>query len=651
MNNYAAAAMLLVSLQLGFASSKEKEAPSWVSEVATRPIPAYSGKVPAAVLLNEQRVTLDPSGMVDTVTRHAVKILNHDGKREAEVIEGYEKGGRQVKELRAWLVAPGGFTKTYEKGSVEDLGAYSDELYNDYRLRRIKANNAEIGAVFVYESEVVEKANDAQDVFAFQVSLPEIESRYSVTVPAGWTATGTLLNHAPISPTVEANTYTWSLKDLPFREKEEGAPNLIGTAPLLAVDFHPPVGVTDPPAFKNWSDVSRWHTDLAASQADISPEIAAKVRELTGGASREYDKIRALGQYVQKVRYVEIAMDLAHNGGYRPHPASEVFAKQYGDCKDKANLLRAMLKSAGIQSYLVAIYSGDRTYVKKDWASPSQFNHMIIAIQVSDATKGPTVIDSPAGRLLLFDPTDYLTPMGDLPSYEQGSYALVCAGAKGDIARMPVVAPEANTLTQNLDATLDSSGKLTGSLLMQAQGQAARNERIRHDVQPEQYKSEMERYFAYYAKNASITNLQANDAFDQNRFTAKMEFASDQYAQLMQNRMLVFTPAIIETSARHFPAVKERVEPIVLNGRVYQKKVSIKLPEGFSVDELPSPFHAEASFAQFKINFRQEAGRLIIEEELRTEAVTLPASDYASVKKFFDSVLGANNQQAVLIKN
>jgi hypothetical protein len=645
----AAAFFCLSSLLL--ASSKEKEAPSWVTEVATRQLPAYSGKVPAAVLLNEQKVTLDSAGMMDTITRHAVKILTHAGKSQAQIVESYEKGGRQVKQLHAWLVAPGGFVKTYEKASVEDLGSYSDELYDDMRMRRIKADNPEIGAVFVYESEVLEKATTAEDAFAFQTSLPELEARYSITVPAGWKASGTVLNHDPVTPVIDGATYTWTLKNLPFRESEEAAPQLFGTAPVLAVNLLPPAGTTDPPAFKNWADVSRWHTDIAAPQAAISPDMAAKVRELTSRAPTEYDKIRALGAYVQKIRYVEIAMDLSHNGGVRPHAATQVFEKQYGDCKDKANLLRALLKSAGIQSYLVAIYSGDRTFVKKDWTSPTQFNHMILAVQVSDATKAPSVLSTSLGRLLIFDPTDYLTPIGDLPYYEQGSYALLCAGPNGDLLQMPVIAPEANVLTQTLQASLDSHGVLKASLSTLSEGQAARSERQKHDVAPDQYKILMERYLAYYAHNAAIQKIEAHDAFDQDQFSSSLEFESNGYGQLMQNRLLIFNPSITEPAARHFPAEKDRNLPIVLNGRLYRKQVSIKLPDGFTVDEMPSSFKAVAPFANFKISFRQEQGQLIVEEELRTEAVTLPASDYPKVKKFFDDVYGANNQNAVLLKN
>ena len=636
-----AAALLLVAMPL-LATNREK--------VATRATPTYSGKVPAAVLLDEQKVTVDPSGLVDTVTRHAVKILTHEGKREAEVTEGYEKGGRQVKELHAWLVAPGGFVKTYEKGDVQDLGAYGEELYNDYRLKRIKADNPEIGAVFIYESEVAEKAMTAQDRFLFQVQLPEVESRYSITLPAGWRAIGTILNHDPVTPVVDGNTYTWTLKDLPYRESEEAAPHLYGAAPMLAVDYQPPAGVADPPAFNAWPDVSLWYARIVATQGDISPEMAAKVRQLTAGVKTDSEKIRALAGYVQKIRYVEIAMDLAHNGGFRPHAAPEVFAKGYGDCKDKANLLSAMLKSAGFISYPVVIYSGDRTHVKKDWASPEQFNHMILAVQVSDAVKAPTVMDSPAGRILLFDPTDNLTPLGDLPFYEQGSYALLCAGPKGDILQMPVIAADHNVLSQTIEASLDANGTLTASLVMQSQGQSARRERMQHDVPADQYKAAMERYLAYYSHNATVNKVEAQDAFDEDAFTSRVDFQSQGYGQLMQGRLLVFHPSVTEPSANHFTPAKERRFPVVLNARVYRKQVTVTLPDGFTVDELPSPYQAQTAFAKFNIAFRQQPGKLIVEEELQTEAVTVPASDYAKVKQFFDNVYGANNQSAVLVK-
>jgi Domain of Unknown Function with PDB structure (DUF3857)/Transglutaminase-like superfamily len=645
-------AITLVSVTLGLSKPKVKEAPSWVTEVATRATPAFSGRVPAVVLFYEQKVNVDSLGMMTTVTRRAVKILTHEGKREAQAAESYEQDGSEVKELRAWLVAPSGFVKTFDKSDIGDLGIYSDDLYNDFRVRQVSAANPELGSVFIYESEVQRKATEAQDRFFFQDRLPCLESRYAITAPAGWIISGHMLNQSDVQPVIDGNTYTWSLRGLPFHEREEFAPRLFGVMPELAIDFRPPAGVADPPSFKTWEDVSRWHTSIASTQADITPEMEAKVRDLTAGAKTEYDKIRAIGHFVQKFRYVEIAMDLSRNGGVRPHPAPQVFAKQYGDCKDKANLMLALLKSAGIPSYLVAIYSGDRTYVKNEWPSPSQFNHMIVAISVSQSVNGPTVIESPIGRVLLFDPTDEYTPMGDLPFYEQGSYALLCAGARGGLVRVPVIAPGANLLSQTVSATLTGQGSLTASVTFEWIGQASARERAHyHSGSPEQYKSAMEEYLSVYAKGAAVRNVKAADFFEQGRFQANIDFSSEQYGQLMQGRMLVFNPAILEPNAMRLPVKKERSQPVILNGRTYRKHVTIQLPSGFNVDEMPVPFEAEAPFARFKIAYRQENGQLVVDEELRTETVTLPATDYPKVKKFFDDALGADNQNLVLVKN
>ncbi|HMS39500.1 MAG TPA: hypothetical protein PKE69_04685, partial [Pyrinomonadaceae bacterium] len=77
----------------------------------------------------------------------------------------------------------------------------------------------------------------------------------------------------------------------------------------------------------------------------------------------------------------------------------------------------------------IAIYSGEPNYVRAEWASPSQFNHCIIAVKISDTTQAASVITHPKlGRLLIFDATDPFTTVGDLPDHEQGSYALIMAG-------------------------------------------------------------------------------------------------------------------------------------------------------------------------------------------------------------------------------
>jgi transglutaminase-like putative cysteine protease len=639
----------------GFAA---KDVPSWVEELSTRQLPAYSGKVPAAVLLNDQHVTLDAAGVITTVERHAIKILNQQGKRDAYVTVHYWKNRRDVKDLHAWIIAPNGFQKTFEKNSVMDLGAYNDaELYTDGRARMITAENPEIGAVFAYEYTVQEKALAAQDEFYFQTGLPSLQSRYTVTLPVGWSAKAVVFNlpgkQPDLQPMVDGSSYTWEMKDLPFRDAEEDSAS---TLPRLAVSFLPPAGTgSAAPAFASWSDVSRWQASLAQGQDEVTPEISAKVNQLTAGAKSDYEKLCAIGRYVQLIRYVAIEMNLQNGGGYIPHAAGTVLNKQYGDCKDKANLMRSMLKAAGLESYLVVIYAGDKTHVREQWPSPFQFNHMIVAVKVSDSVTAPTAISSPVGRVLIFDPTDDKTPLGDLPWYLQGSYALLLANDRGGLLRMPSTKPEANLYEVSIDATLAPNGKLAASVVNSKTGQPASAERHRHaDQNPEEYKTGVQKFLNDNAKGAVISRITPEDHFEQNRFDLKVEFDSPTYGQSMQGSLLVFNPAVVEippSIAPIFPKDEKRLGPMVLRAALYRKTVRVKLPAGFTVDEAPSPAAFESAFGKFSLTFQPEAGMLTMTEELRTEAATLPAEQFDAVKKFFDNCHGADRQNAVLVKN
>jgi hypothetical protein len=633
-----------------------RDVPSWVQEVSSRTLPVYSGKVPAAVLLEEQRVSMDSAGLMTVKERRAIKILTHEGKRDADATVSYSKGGRRIKAFHAWLVTPNGFVKAYEKGSIADIGAFEEmELYNDIRFQQIKAENPEVGSVFAYEAEVEEKVLFAQDEYVFQSNLPAVESRYAMTVPQGWSVKGVMFNHAPVDPVVDGTTYLWKLSDLPFHEREAHSPDMLGLVPWLAIDLLPPAGTggTMGACFRSWADVSRWYASLSAGQDEVTPELAAKSHELIARARTEYERIQAIGQYVQKVKYVAIEMDLVHGGGYKPHAANLVFRKQYGDCKDKANLMRSLLKAAGIESYLVIIHSGDRTHVRQEWPSPSQFNHMIIAVKVPEGTTASTVIEvPPLGRVLLFDPTSETTPMGDLPWYEQGSFAALVAGDKGDILKMPVIAPEANSTDVTVTAEITGGGALKALCSFVKKGQSAAEERAQKLYRkPDEYQRHVEEFFAQRIKGVTISKLDSEDKFRENSFGLQVELGSPMYGQLMQGRLLVFNPSVIEPTHPVFPVNNARTEPIILRAENYRKHIHIRLPEGFTVDEMPAPVKQQSPWGQFSLTFEQKAGELVVEEELKTEAATLPPDQYREVKRFFDQFRGADHQQAVLVKN
>jgi hypothetical protein len=648
-------ALLLLSASSAFAN--EDAPPAWLQQAAATSAPTYNKDVPAVVLLNERTVTIGQDGRTTTVTTYAVRILTHEGREEAIAHEVYQTDTGKVREMRAWLIRPGGAAvKRYGKDETVDVTAAPNDVYNEARVRLINASDdADTGAVFGYQVTSEENSIYSQLDWEFQDRLPTLVSRFTLVLPAGWRATGITFNHEKIEPVVNGSTYSWEMHDLAPLESEPLSLPITNLAPRVAISYYPPDNTPTTAGirtFSNWNDVSRWMSELEDSQAAPDDALASKAQQLTEKAKTEYERIQAIGRYVQGIQYIAIQTGLGRGGGYRPHPATEVFAKSYGDCKDKANLMRAMLRVLKIQSYLVSIYSGDPNFVREEWASPHQFNHCIIAIKVGDETQAPTVVKHPTlGRLLIFDPTDDNTSVGDLPEYEQGSLALIDAKENDALLRMPVTMPEANRLEREAEVMLASDGAITANLRERSIGQSARQERRAfRALSKSDYTKMIESWITRGASGAHVTKVDPTDSTSDGRFSLDVDFTAANYAQLMQNRLLVFKPAIIQRLEALSLTEPLRKHPVVLTSHAYNETVRVKLPEGFDVDELPDALSMDTDFGNYAATYDVKDGQLVFTRKLTLRAMIIPAAKYAGVRSFFERIRAAEQSPVVLAR-
>ena len=636
------------------------ETPAWLTQAAAAAAPPYAKEVPGVVLHNEQQVSVGSDGKVTTTTTYAIRILTREGRAFATAAEPYETDTGKVREMKAWLISRTGEVKKYGKDETVDIAAAND-VYNETHVKFIFArDDADVGSVFGYQSVTEERSIFPQTDWSFQKELPGVQaalpallSRYTLTLPAGWNATSVTFNHAKVEPVVSSSTYTWELRNLPPIEPEIASPEVTSLAPRLAIGYASAAGsatnLMGARNFANWTDVSRWYTDLSDAQAAPDAAITAKALELTAGAKTELDKIRAVGRYVQEIQYISIQIGV---GRFRPHAAAEVFAKRYGDCKDKANLMRAMLRALKIEAYPVLIFSGDASYVREEWASPSQFNHCIIAVKVSDETKAPTVIQhATLGRLLIFDATDDDTPVGDLPDHEQNSYALIAAGGAGTLVRMPVTPPEANQLEREAEVALAADGSITANVKERSVGQSAVEERrIFRKLSRPDYAKAVERWITRGATGAKVVRVEPADNHTDGRFALDVDFTATNYGQLMQERLLVFKPAILSRRESVFLTKASRTHAVVLDAQAYSESVNVKLPAGFDVDELPDPVKLDTAFGSYSTSYAVKDGQLHFTRAFKQRAATIPAADYAAVRLFFERIRAAEQSPVVLAK-
>ncbi len=631
------------------------EPPSWLRQAASLSLPSYDKETKAVTLVDETKVTVGEDGKVTTYTMHAVKVLNREGREEARARTVYNTDSEKVKEIKAWMIRPSGQIVKYGKDQIMDLAANDNDVYNEARIRLISGKDeAEPGSVFGYEVIVESTDIFSQFAWGFGDEHPVVASSISVTVPNGWRANGIVFNHPNIEPVINGSTYSWKANNLEGIKDESASPSIPNLVPRIVVSIFPGSGQNSGVlrTFASWTDVSQYLTELADPQVQLDDALAGKARELTANAKTEFEKIQAIGRYAQNIKYVSIQIGVGRGGGHRPHSSLDIFKKSYGDCKDKANLMRAMLRALNINAFPVVIYSGDPTYVREELPSPNQFNHCIIAVKVSDETKAPTIITHPKlGRLLIFDATDDDTPVGDLPSHEQGSFALIVAGADGALLRMPSTAPEVNKLVRNSTVTLSAEGAITATLTERSIGQSAVEERglFKALARPE-YEKRIERWITRGITGAKISKMSPVDSQVDGKFALDVDFTAKDYAQSMRGKLLVFKPSLVSQRNGLDLTSPVRKNPIVLQSEAFSETVSVKLPDGFEIDEMPDAMKMETPFGKFSTSYEVKDGHLIFIRHLEVQNATIPASRYTEVRSFFGRINGAEMAPVVLAK-
>jgi len=478
-------------------------------------------------------------------------------------------------------------------------------------------------------------------------------SRYTLNLPNGWKASSITFNHANVAAQANGSSYVWELRNLAPIPPEPMSPSVKNLAPHIAVNYAPADNnQTVNRAFADWTAVSRWGSGMHDPQVIVDDAVAIKARDLTANAKTELEKIRAIGTYVQNLQYISIDIGVGYGNGMKPRSSTTVLSRGYGDCKDKANLMRAMLKALKIEAYPIAIYSGDPNYVREEWASPSQFNHCIIAVKVSDETKTPTVINhAKLGRLLIFDATDPYTSVGDLPDYLQGSFALIMAGDSGGLSRMPVTPPDTDSLNRKIEVNLTAEGAINGKISERASGQASATfRRELRGMSAPQYRQAIEGWLTRGATGAQLVKLTSTDQQADSSFNLDVEFSAAHYAQLMQNRLLVFKPVIVSRRNGVFLTEVKRDQPIVLDSNSMRETAVFNLPQGFVVDEMPDAVTLETPFGKYTISYEAKDGKLFFNRSLVTTRTTVSIDKYNSVKDFYSKILAAEQSPVVLLK-
>lgn len=220
------------------------------------------------------------------------------------------------------------------------------------------------------------------------------------------------------------------------------------------------VGMTDEVDFQSlfvassntsWEELGRIYNQLANNKSSVTPEIQALAKKIVGNKTGLAAAKALYNWTAANIHYVQLSFNEA--GAYTPHSATEILNNGYGDCKDYATLLQALLKAVGIKSYTVLVNWGDLA-TKLPVPTPAQFNHAILYLPEYN---------------LFANPTDQTASFGVLDKSLLNKLVVI-GSQKGEAVNIPMGRPEDNQYNLDNQITLQDNGEIVGQGIIKTTG-------------------------------------------------------------------------------------------------------------------------------------------------------------------------------------
>jgi Domain of Unknown Function with PDB structure (DUF3857)/Transglutaminase-like superfamily len=632
------------------------DAPAWMHALVSAPVPAHDEKTDAVEMYSERIVTVQSADKIKTLVRTAYKVIRPGGRDLGTVVIPFDATTR-ISNLYAWCIpAQGKDYEVKEKDGAEVAmpAVPGSELITDVRAKVVHIPAADPGNLIGYEYEQEDHPFVLQDIWYFQGPHPAREAHYTLQLPAGWEYKAYWLNHSQVEPKQGgSNQWQWVVSEVPAIKDEVYMPPRRGVTGQMIISFVPAGGALGK-TFVSWRDMGQWYTELTRGRRDASPEMKQKVAALTTSAATPVEKMRALARFVQRdIRYVAIELGI---GGYQPHPAVDVFTHRYGDCKDKATLMAAMLKEIGIESYYVVINSERGAVTLEMPAHMGGFDHAILAIQLPAGTEDPSLVavmqHPKLGRLLFFDPTSELTAFGRLSGPLQANYGLLVTPEGGELVELPRLATFLNGVTRTAKLTLAPTGTLTGEIREVRVGDRASAQRyaLKSATKDIDRIKPIESLLAgslssYRLTKASFTNLEQTEL----PFEFDYSLVADNYAKAAGNLLLV-RPRVVGVKSSDLLETKEpRQYPVVFEGPSRDMDLfEITMPTGYEVDDLPQPVSADFGFASYHSKAEVSGNVLRYARTFEVKEASVPLAKMEDLKKLYRIIASDERNTAVL---
>ncbi len=600
------------------------------------------------IILDEQELSLNVDGTVTQRFHHACIIP--DKNKDWNYSEGSWTFNAKTQTCvvnYARTILPDNSLVSLQSNKIKIESAISNVgLFNEIQTLEFEMPGIVDGAVVEYEVVIHDKypvlKDQVNDVWTFEEGFNHYRNRYRLKLPQNKKLQHAFYNtflyqqgrdmtkeeKEPVKTTDNGqDIYTWTVDDMFLTGSyETQKPSYFKRCPYMIMTTIP-----------SWDWVETWYRDLSKEVGELTPEIEAKVKELTKDLKDQDSIVEALFQFVsQGIRYASFSTYDVY--GYKPHKAAEIFKDRFGDCKDKATLLRTMLKAVNIPTDYALILTSDSGGIKRDLPT-TYFNHMVLAISKEK------------DDLLLMDTTNLYTSYDFVSWYNRNAKAFVLKEKGYAWETLELTKPEDNATINTLDLTLQKDDRLDGKLHILFTGENATNMRdyfhaVSSTVTLQNFCKE---FLISTFPNSIVKKCNLENVNDFKKpFILTLEFQGQNVLTELGSMKIFPFSSLISPPSNTIASDSRNYAIDFFKKDSKQSKMTIHIPEGRSFYAPPKNVHLDAEGVEFSRKVKEEPQRLIIEDQILIKDLTVSSLNFLSFKSHIKKILKELKQQVAV---
>jgi hypothetical protein len=303
---------------------------------------------------------------------------------------------------------------------------------------------------------------------------------------------------------------------------------------------------------------------------------------------------------------------------YKPYPVSQIYARRFGDCKDKASLMIALLRAAGIEAEIALVRTRSLGDVATVPASIAVFNHAIVYV--------------PKYELWLDGTAEYAGR--ELPLEDQGAQALtVNLNGSAQLRRVPMSRAGDNYTRHTIRATLSPAGLIQfhGSTITRGEDAPG----LRHDLAVrEQQLDAFRRELAEVFPSVQVDRVAVRGA-EELSADVSVDFQGA-LNSFEQKRVISLSSSWMPRSyVAALAMAGTRTQDLVLPSPwTTEEEIHIALPAGAEVAALPRDQNITSSFGSLRLRYKKSGDQIVIQSHVEFEKTRVSAGEYPAFRQF-----------------